>query len=404
MKIVHVIASIDPKNGGLQAVAMRIAAAQSALGLDVHIVTYGNAAVNMQVMEIGRSIPGFSGIQWHILPDADTMEALFCFRGRQMLRDVLKQASFVHIHGVWEPFLLYASKMARVEKIPYCVCPAGMLDHWSLQQKSWKKKVALSLCYKRMLNDAAFLHLLNVDEVKAVKTLEFKAQNCIIPNGVFAEEFDPLPPPGLFRSRIALPPDRRYVLFLSRLHFKKGLDILAKAFAEIREMHPDVDLVVAGPPGGAEGDFISLVEQLGIEERVHLTGPLYGKVKIEAMVDAACFCLPSRQEGFSMAITEALACGTPVVITHQCHFPEVAAADAGIIVPLDPAKVAEALMAILKDRIRAHSMGQNGRRLVLEKFTWPAIADKTIQNYRSSALEAAASDRRRPTDLAGLPT
>ncbi|WJR67027.1 glycosyltransferase [Neorhizobium sp. CSC1952] len=404
MKIVHVIASIDPKNGGLQAVAMRIAAAQGALGLDVHIITYGNAAVNAQVMEIGRSIPGFSEIHWHILPDAGRMEALFCFNGRRMLREVLKQASFMHIHGVWEPFLLYASKRARAEKIPYCICPAGMLDHWSLEQKSWKKKIALRLCYKGMLNDAAFLHLLNVDEAKAVEPLDFKAPNRIIPNGVFAEEFDPLPPAGLFRSRIGLPPDRRYVLFLSRLHVKKGLDILARAFAEIGQTHPDVDLVVAGPPGGAEGDFISLVRQLGIEKRVYLTGPLYGRVKIEAMVDAACFCLPSRQEGFSMAITEALACGTPVVITDQCHFPEVATADAGIVVPLDSVKVAEALTAILKDRARAQSMGQNGRRLVLEKFTWPAIADKTLQNYRLSALEAAASGRRRPTDLAGLPT
>lgn len=105
-----------------------------------------------------------------------------------------------------------------------------------------------------------------------------------------------------------------------------------------------------------------------------------------------------------MAITEALACAIPVVITDQCHFPEVATADAGIVVPLDSVKVAEALTAILKDRARAQSMGQNGRRLVLEKFTWPAIADKTLQNYRLSALEAAASGRRRPTDLAGLPT
>lgn len=86
-----------------------------------------------------------------------------------------------------------------------------------------------------------------------------------------------------------------------------------------------------------------------------------------------------------MAITEALACATPVVITDQCHFPEVASADAGIIVSLDPMEVARALSTILGDRVRAQSMGQNGRRLVLERFTWPAIADAALHSYRLSA-------------------
>ncbi len=385
MKVVHVIASIDPKNGGLQAVAMRVAAAQGGLGLDVHVVTHGNADVEAQVRDIGQGIPHFSHIQWHLLPEPTTTEKVFCFAGRRLLRHVFKNASFVHIHGVWEPFLLHASKLARSTGIPYCICPAGMLDHWSLTQKAWKKRLALRLCYKRMLNGAAFLHVLNIDEVSAIEPLDVRSPKLVIPNGVFSEEFDPLPEYGRFRQRIALPPGRRYILFLSRLHFKKGLDILAMAFAAISETFPEVDLVVAGPDGGAEGDFMSLVQKFDIGHRVHLTGAIYGATKIEAMVDADCFCLPSRQEGFSMAITEALACGTPVVITDQCHFPEVGAADAGIIVPVDPVEVANALAVVLSDRGQAQRMGQNGRRMVLEQFTWPTIADATVRGYRLSA-------------------
>lgn len=385
MKIVHVIASIDPKNGGLQAVAMRIAAAQCGLGLEVHVVSYGGPSVQAQVTEIGKNIPNFSRIQWHLLPDPDRIETLFCFDGRRLLRKVMKRASFVHIHGVWEPFLVHASKLAKAARIPYCVCPAGMLDHWSLQQKSWKKKLALRFCYRRMLNDAAFLHVLNIDEVAAIEPLNFRSAKLVIPNGVFTEEFDPLPESGLFKQKMSLSPDRRYILFLSRLHIKKGTDILAMAFAAISEMYPDVDLVVAGPDGGAEDDFMHLVEKFDIHHRVHLVGPIYGEMKIEAMVDADCFCLPSRQEGFSMAITEALACGTPVVITDQCHFPEVSAANAGLIVSVDPVEVAKALAVILSDAVRAQSMGLNGRRLVLEQFTWPAIADATVRGYRLSA-------------------
>jgi len=364
---------------------MRIAAAQGGLGLNVHVVSYGDPAVEAQIREIGQSIPNFSKIEWHLLPEPDRMEMLFCFKGRRLLRQVLKQASFVHIHGVWEPFLVHASKLARAAKVPYCVCPAGMLDHWSLAQKSWKKKIALRFCYKRMLNNAAFLHVLNVDEVTAIEPLDLRSPKLVIPNGVFSEEFDPLPEKGLFKQEMSLPPDRRYILFLSRLHYKKGLDILAMAFAVICEMYADVDLVIAGPDGGAEDEFMSLVEKFGIEHRVHVVGPIYGQMKIGAMVDAECFCLPSRQEGFSMAITEALACGTPVVITDQCHFPEVSTADAGIIVPVDAVEVAKALAVVLNDSAWARQMGQNGRQLVLQQFTWPAIADATLRGYRLSS-------------------
>ncbi len=391
MKIIHVIAAIDPKYGGLQAVAMRLAAAQAGLGLDVHLVSHGDAAIEAQVKEIGRSIPHFEHVHWHLLPPAGSMETLFCFSGRRVLKALLKDASFMHIHGVWEPFLLYASKLARAAGVPYCICPAGMLDHWSLRQRSWKKKIALMLCYRKMLNEAAFLHLLNIDEMAAVAPLKFHARNLIIPNGVFAEEFDPLPARGHFKRKIALAHGRRYILFLSRLHVKKGIDILASAFAAICETYVDVDLVVAGPPGGAEGQFMHLVNKLNIRNRVFMVGAIYGEAKLQAMVDADCFCLPSRQEGFSMAITEALACATPVVITDQCHFPEVGSADAGIIVAVDAAEVAKGLATVLSNPAKARTMGENGRRLVLEKFTWPSIAQATLEGYRLSALEAAAS-------------
>ena len=173
------------------------------------------------------------------------------------------------------------------------------------------------------------------------------------------------------------------MLFLSRLHTKKGLDILAQAFVLLAGSYPYVDLVVAGPDGGARDAFVTLVDQLGIEDRVHLTGPLYCNGKLRALVDASCFCLPSRQEGFSVAITEAMACGLPVVVSDACHFPEVKSAHAGAVVSLDPAEVASALAGILDNPAMASIMGRNGQRLVRENYTWPRIAEQTIQGYQS---------------------
>ena len=143
MKIVHVIASIDPEGGGLQAVAMRMAAAQSGAN-EVHLLSYGSDQVRAKVSEIGGSIPGFAAVRLNILPAPDKFERLLCRRGKRALRDVLTRGSFVHIHGVWEPFLLQAARIASASRIPYCVSPAGMLDLWEPETEGLEKEAGIA--------------------------------------------------------------------------------------------------------------------------------------------------------------------------------------------------------------------------------------------------------------------
>lgn len=385
MKIVHVITSMDPDKGGPQAVVMRLAAAQADLGHDVQVVSQADREVVTRMVALGRLIPGFDRISWHLLPLPGRVEEILCRRARGVLARVLTDADQLHLHGVWEPILVAAAAMARRLGIPYCVCPAGMLDTWSLSQKRWKKRLALALGCRRMLDNAAFIHALNRDEVDLMQPVGLRAPAEIIPNGVFVEEFEQLPSPGPFLDLISRPNGRRYVLFLSRLHYKKGLDLLAHAFRQVAQECPDVDLIVAGPDGGAEDDFRTLVRRFGLERRVLMVGPLYGETKLQALVAAACFCLPSRQEGFSIAITEALACGTPVVITHACHFPEVAIAGAGVVTTLEPAEIAHGMIEILENSGAAERMGRRGRHLVFENYTWPRIARLTTGLYEAYA-------------------
>ena len=256
--------------------------------------------------------------------------------------------------------LARAASVAAAAGVPYCVLPHGMLDPWSLLQKRLKKALSMRLFQRRMLDRAAFIHALNADERRFIDDLRIRAPLVVIGNGISPEEIERWRVPGRFRPRIPEIGDRPFVLFLSRLHAKKGLDVLARAFEILSALLPDVHLVVAGPNDGYESQFRQAILNAGLEDRVHVTGPHYGASKFEALADASCFCLPSRQEGFSVAITEALACGVPVAISEGCHFPEVAKVGAGRVLPLDPGAFAAAIDAILADRRLLPAWGMPG--------------------------------------------
>lgn len=377
MKIIHVIGSFDPAKGGPQAVVVRLAAAQASLGHEVTIISYSDDEINHRAVKATAEIPDFGKVRTVLLAMPNMREKFLANRAAKAMASLIRSADFVHMHGVWETNLLRAAMLCRRYHIAYCICCCGMLDVWSMQQKGWKKKLALKLGFRRMLDGAAFIQALNQDEIELMRPLGLKPPSVIIPNGIFLNEIE-----GSDSNNDGLP-ERPYVLFLSRLHYKKGLDILADAFRQIAPHFPEIDLVVAGPDGGAEADFRESIRGAGLEERVHMTGGLYGAAKIAALKNAACFCLPSRQEGFSVAITEALACGVPVVITDACHFPEVADADAGVVCALSPEAVAAGLVHVLENPQRAVQMGDAGRRLVRENYTWPRIALQTVHAYQT---------------------
>ena len=382
MRILHVIDSLNPAEGGPATVIARLAAAQAALG---HMVTvFSHLAANEQEVvnkNIG-TIPGIERVKLEFVRGVTGWDWVRVTTARPALRRQVGDASIVHLHGVWAPLLHVASQFAREMGVPYVVRPAGMLDPWSLRQRWLKKRTAMWLGgYRKMFNGCAFMHTLNVDEKRLIGKLRLRCALEVIPNGIFEEEVANLPAPGTFRAAHRELKDAPYILFLSRLHYKKGLDHLAESFTLAAKERPDLHLVVAGPDGGARGDFLARVQRAGVAERAHVVGPLYGRDKLAALVDATVFCLPSRQEGFSLAITEALACGLPAVVSEDCHFPEVQEAGAGRVVALEPRGLARALLEVVGDEGLRAQMGRNGARLVHERFTWPRIAQQTIEAY-----------------------
>jgi glycosyltransferase involved in cell wall biosynthesis len=325
-------------------------------------------------------LPFWDQVAVHRFPVCSRWERLTGRSAGRRLRPLIEAADVIHLHNVWEGILLQAAAGARAAGKPYVIVVNGMLDPWALSQKGLKKRLALMLAHRRMLNGSAMLHLLNEDERRLIEPLRLTAPSAIIPNGVTLEEIDPLPPRGEFLSARPELGGRGYVLFLARLHYKKGLDYLADSFAILAGRHPKLDLVVAGPDGGEREKFQSRVAAAGLSGRVHLVGPLYNREKIAALVDCECFVLPSRQEGFSIAVLEAMAAGAPVVLSQACHFPEAATAGAGEVVPLDAAAVAGAMDRIVSDPQRSR-FGRAGRALVEAHYTWQRVAEQTIAVY-----------------------
>jgi glycosyltransferase involved in cell wall biosynthesis len=380
MNILHIIPSLDPSTGGPARIAIRLAAGAATLGHQVTILSYASA--NQKATEQDLAVvPGAALVHKKFLPQPGRLERLTARGAKATIGPILKSFDVVHTHDAWSAISRASMSMAFKKSVPFVLLPNGMFDPWSMQQKGWKKSLVLTMGYRRLLNEALFIHTGNIDEKNGVEQVGITAAVEIIPNGVYQQEFDPLPMRGLFYAAHPELAGRPYILFLSRLHYKKGLDYLAGAFERIAGRHPRLQLVVAGPDEGAGEPFRQAVAAAGLADRVHMIGPVFSKERFNALIDCACFCLPSRQEGFSIAILEALACGRPVVITTACHFPEVASTGAGEVVSLEVSAIAEALDRILTDPLRAEAMGEVGRKLVLTQYTWPTIAGQLVAAY-----------------------
>ena len=367
--------------GGPPQVAVRLASAQAMSGASVTLVSGPDGNAAEAVHQMLTSAHGASTLNRLVCSHPGIRAQLTGIGIDSKFEDCIAQADVVHIHGVWEPLLYVTGLLARRYSTPYVITPHGMLDPWSLSQKRAKKRIALAVGYRRFLDRAAFMHGLNTIEIELMAPLGLTCANRIVPNGVFLEEIEPLPSEGEFRRAYPALGDAPFVLFLSRLHYKKGLDYLASAFCLLGSRLPDIRLVVAGPDGGAQTAFEEQIRAGGMSDRVHVIGPVYGRDKFAAIVDASCFCLPSRQEGFSIAITEALACGCPCVVSEACHFPELAQAGAGIELPLDATSFAEAIEQLVTDPARRTAMGAAGSALVRERYTWGAIGSRMLELY-----------------------
>lgn len=303
------------------------------------------------------------------------------------LRRNVSSFDVVHVHSVFLWPTLAASAQARAKRVPYVLCPRGMLVFDLIRRKSRLiKSVWIELFERRNLAGAAAIHVTSEIEEVELGRLGIRTQRiAVIPNGIDPPQELSIHGPTRLLEELSHP----FVLYLGRINWKKGLDRLISAMAHI----PQTALVIAG---NDEEDYRPQLEALaarhGVADRTYFVGPAFGAEKWQLLAAADVFALLSYSENFGVAVLEAMASATPVVVT-----PEVGLArtiyetGAGQIVDGDPAAAGDAIRHLLADPDKRQRMGQAGRRAALERFSWDSIAKQTEVLY-DEIVDRAVSD------------
>ena len=385
MHILHVISTLAPTSGGPTSALRGLANCQHERGHRVAVCTTntGNpTSITLDKNDIFQGyVPGIERLAF-----SAQASVLLVSRGmRAWLHRRIREFDVVHIHGLYRFPPTYAARCARKRGIPYIIRPHGSLDPYLYKQSS--QSVLLKRMYERWfdwpnLNAAGAIHYTTEDERAGAAALGFRAPTFVVPNGLDWARFASLPARGAFRARLGVG-EVPLVLFLSRVNFKKGLDLLVPAFAVARATFPDAVLAIVGPDNEGYGAKVrGWVAERGLQRCVRFVDALAGSAVLEAYVDADAFALPSYTENFGIVVAEAMACQCPVVISDQVNIHgEVASAGAGLVTRCDATEVANALIALLGDGDRRRAMGARGRELVRRKWTWDAVAGQLEAEY-----------------------
>jgi len=302
---------------------------------------------------------------------------------KRLMREGICGADVVHNHSVWMLPNSYGSRIAAAVKKPVVITAHGTLESWALARSRWKKRAVGLLFQNRDLRSADCLHVNSRDEIEGIRAFGLKCPVAVIPNGIHLPDLEPLPPADVFREAFPATRGKKIALFMARLHVKKGLEHLLRAWAGLAGQFADWQLVVAGPDRGFGEQAARLVKELDITRTVTFTANLEGNLRLAALSTAEVFVLPSFSEGFSMAVLEALACRLPALITPGCNFQAASAAGAAIEVEPTVQGAQEGLTRLLSasDEER-RQMGERGRALIERDYTWDCVAEQTLALYR----------------------
>ena len=384
MKILHIISSVNPVNGGPIEGVRQLGHVLVTMGHQVEICSMDApeapwvAECPLPVTPVGPSYLGYNYAP-KLIP---------------WLRSHSAEYDCVIVNGIWQ-FNSFAARQAlKGGKTPYFVFTHGMLDPWfnkTYPLKHLKKMLYWRWGEYRVLRDARAV-LFTCEEERRLARESFRPYHCqeaVITYGTSIPSGDPEGQREAFLARYPALRGKRLLLFLSRLHEKKGCDLLLEAFARVAQTDPDLRLIMAGPDQtGLKGTLQQQAARLGITDRVSWPGMLSGDLKWGAYHAAEVFVLPSHQENFGIAVAEALACGRPVLISNKINiWREIEADGAGLIASDDLAGTTGLLERWLAmPAAQKETMRRNAICCFTERFEIHKAAQSLLNTLRAHGV------------------
>jgi glycosyltransferase involved in cell wall biosynthesis len=382
VRILHVSPYFAPamQYGGPPASILGLCQGLQRAGIDVEVITTtANGRAPLEPSPSGGGHHDGVAVQY---VKAAFPRRFFGADVRAPLAAALERADVCHIHGVWNVPEWWASRLARAARVPYVISPRGMLQPEARQRGRWRKTAAYALLERRNLTAAGLLHATSEQEAVALRALALGVPIATVPNGVQLPDARDVASGS--RARLGIPADAFVILFLGRMHRIKRLDLLADAFAIVRQTQPSARLILAGP------DEQNLIP--GVLRRlrdhtasVHAIGAIEGADKWALLKDADVMVLCSDSESFGLSVVESLASGVPAVVTRTCPWSEIATEDCGFWVEQTAPAIAAAVSALAADPVRRARMGANALAFARDRYSWDAIAPRMARLYADLA-------------------